>query len=77
MGSVLRKCVEEGYEIMSDKEFFKHALLEKSFNFQKLKKLLMLIALTSIHVERFTGCVSDWDILNNDWLNQKIVLQQY
>ena len=63
---MLRKCVEEGYEIMSDKKFFKHVLSEKSFSFQKLKKLLMLIALTSIHVERFTGCVSDWDIVNND-----------
>ena len=26
----------------------------------------MLIAPTSIHIERFTGCVSDQSILNND-----------
>ena len=35
-------------------------------NSQKLKKLLILIAPTNIHIERFAGCVSDWIILNND-----------
>ena len=32
----------------------------------------MLIAPASIHVKRFTGCVSDWSMLNNDWPIQKI-----
>ena len=33
---------------------------------QKTKKMLILIAPTSIYIERFIGCVSDWSILNND-----------
>ena len=61
--------VEEEHEIMSYKSFFKPTISEK-IPFWKLKKLLILIALTSIH-ERFTECVSDWGILNNDWLIQK------
>ena len=43
-------------------------------SFQKLKKLLILIATTSIHIERFSGCVSDWSVLNNDWPMQKFDL---
>ena len=50
--------VKKEHEIMSDEGIFT--------SFQKLKKLLILIAPTSIHIERFTGCVSDWSILNND-----------
>ena len=34
----------------------------------------MLIAPTSIHIERFTGCVSDWSILNNKREIQKFDL---
>ena len=40
----------------------------------KLKKLLMLIAPTSNYIERFTGCVRDWSILNNDSAIQKFDL---
>ena len=58
--------VEEEHEIMSDKGFFKQFMSEKQSSFQKLKKLLMLIVPTSIFVERYTGFVSDWSILNND-----------
>ena len=47
---------------------------EKYSSFQKLKKLLILTAPTSIHIERFSGCVSDWIILNNDWPIQKFDL---
>ena len=39
---------------------------KKQYSFQKMKNLLILIAPTSIHIERFTGCVSDWSILKND-----------
>ena len=65
--------VEEEHEIMSDKGFFNQFMSEKQSIFQKLKKLLILIAPTCIHIERFTGCVSDWSILNknNDWPIQK------
>ena len=38
---------------------------------KELKKLLIKIAPTSIYIERFTGPVSDWNMLNNDWPNQK------
>ena len=58
--------VEEEHEIMSDKGVFKQFMSEKQSSFQKLKKLLMLIVPTSIFVERYTGFVSDWSILNND-----------
>ena len=66
--------VEEEHEIMSDKGFFKQFISEKQSRFQKLKKLLILIAPTSIYIERFTGCVSDWSILNNDSAIQKFDL---
>ena len=56
---------------MSDKGFFKQFMSEKQFSFQKLKKLLILIAPTRIHIERFTRCVGDWSILNDDWPMQK------
>ena len=46
---------------------------EKESSFQKLKKTI-LIAPTNIPIERFTGCVSDWSILNNDWPIQKFDL---
>ena len=61
---------------MSDKEFFKQFMSEKYSSFQKLTKLLILIVLiatTSIFIERFTRCVSDWSILNNE-ANQKFDL---
>ena len=58
--------VEEEHEIMSDKGFFKQFMSEKQSSFQKLKKLLILTAPTSIYIERFTECISDWSILNND-----------
>ena len=58
--------VEEEHEIMSDKGVFKQFMSEKQSSFQKLKKLLILIVPTSIYVERYTGFVSDWSILNND-----------
>ena len=58
--------VKEEHEIMSDKGFFKHFMSQKQSSFEKLKKLLILIAPTSIYIERFSGCVSDWSILNND-----------
>ena len=29
-----------------------------------------MIAPTSIYIKKFTGCVRDWSILNNDWLIQ-------
>ena len=63
--------VEEEHEIMTDKGLFKQAMSEKQSSSQKLKKLLILIAPTSIH-ERFTGNVRDWSILNNDWPIQKV-----
>ena len=66
--------VEKEYEIMSDKGFFKQCILEKLSSFQKLKRLLILIASINFHIERFTGCVSDWGILNNDWTIQKFDL---
>ena len=50
--------VAEEHEIMSDKSFFKQAMLKKQSSFQKLKKLLILIATRSIYVERFTEIVS-------------------
>ena len=58
--------VEEEHEIMSDKGVFKQFMSQKQSSFQKLKKLLILIVPTSIYVERYTGFVSDWSILNND-----------
>ena len=58
--------VEEEIETMSDKGLFKQFMLQKQSSFQKLKKLLILIAPTSSHIERFNGCVSDWIVLNND-----------
>ena len=58
--------VEEEHEIMSDKGVFKQFMSEKQSSFQKLKKLLILIVPTSIYVERYTGFVSDWSILDND-----------
>ena len=61
----LASWVVEEHETMSDKGFFKQFMSEKS-SFQKLKKLLILITPTSIYIERFTGCVSDWSILNNN-----------
>ena len=45
--------------------------------FHKPKKLLILMAPTSIYVSRFDECVSDWSILNNYWPIQKIDLHQY
>ena len=48
--------VEEEHEIMSDKRFFKQFMSEKYSSFQKLEKLLILIAPTNIYVERFSGC---------------------
>ena len=66
--------VEEEHEIMSYKGFFKLFMSEKQSSFQKLKKLLILIAPTSIYIERFTGCVSDWSVLNNDSAIQKFDL---
>ena len=58
--------VEEELEIISNKGFFKQLMSEKQSSFQKLKKLLILIAPTSIYIERFTERISDWSILNND-----------
>ena len=58
--------VEEELEIISNKGFFKQFMSEKQSSFQKLKKLLILIAPTSIYIERFTECISDWSILNHD-----------
>ena len=66
--------VEGEHEIMSDKWFLKPFMSEKQSSFQKLKKLLILISPTSIYIERFTGCVSDWSILNNDSAIQKFDL---
>ena len=51
--------VEEGHEIISDKGLFKQFMSEKQSSFQKLKKPLRLMTPTSIHIERFSGCVSD------------------
>ena len=51
--------VEEEHEIISDKGLFKQFMSGKQSSFQKLKKPLRLIAPTSIHIERFSGCVSD------------------
>ena len=67
--------VEEEHEIMSDKGFFKQFMSQKQSSFQKLTKQLILISPTSIHIERFSGCVSDWSALNNDWPIQKFDLQ--
>ena len=64
----------EEEQIMSDKEFFKQFMSEKYSSFQKLKKLIILIAPTSIPIERFTWCVGDWSMLNNDWPIQKFDL---
>ena len=47
---------------------------EKQSSFEKLKKLLRLIAPTSIYIERFSGCVKDWSMLDNDWAIQKFDL---
>ena len=58
--------VEGEHEIMSDEGFFKRFMSEKKSSFQRLKKLLTLIAPTGIYIERFTGCVSNWSILKND-----------
>ena len=58
--------VEEKHEIMSDKGFFKPFMSQIQSSFEKMKKVLILIAPTSIYIERFTGFVSDWSILNND-----------
>ena len=58
--------VGEKHEIMSDKGFFKPFMSQIQSSFEKLKKVLILIAPTSIYIERFTGFVSDWSILNND-----------
>ena len=44
---------EKEHEIMSNKGFFKQFMSEKQSSFQKLKKLLMRIAPTSIYIERF------------------------
>ena len=66
--------VEEEHGIMSDKGLFKQFMLQKQSSFQKLKKLLILIAPTSIHIERFSGCISDWSVLNNDWSIEKFDL---
>ena len=44
---------------------------EKESNFQRLKKLLILITPTKIQ-ERFTEDVKDWGILNSDSAIQKI-----
>ena len=55
--------VEKEQEIMADKGFFKQFLSQKQSSFEKLKKLLILIAPTSICIERLTGCVSEQ---NND-----------
>ena len=63
--------VEEEHETMSDKGFFKQFISETKSSFQKLKKLLILIAPTSILIERLTGYVSDWSILKDDWPIQK------
>ena len=58
--------VEEEHEIMSNKRFFKQFVSEKESSFQKLQKLLILIAPTSIYIERLTECISDSSILNNN-----------
>ena len=63
--------VEEEHKIRSSKATFKQAMSEKFSSFQSLKKLLILIAPTSIHVETFAGCDSGWSVLKNEWLNQK------
>ena len=64
--------VNEEQENMSDKRFFEQALSAKLYSSQKLKKLIILIAPTSVHIERFTGRDNDWSIKNNDWPIQKI-----
>ena len=66
--------VEEEHEIMPDKGFFKQFMSQKYSSFQKLKKLVILIASTSIHIERFSGYFSDWSVLNNDWPIQRFDL---
>ena len=58
----MTSCVGKEHETMSDKEFFKQVMPKKS-QLQKLKKLLILVTPISIHVESFSGCVSDWSIL--------------
>ena len=45
------RWVEEEHEIMSDKGFFKQFMSEKQSSFQKLEKLLILIAPTSIFID--------------------------
>ena len=74
---------------MSDIELFKQTMFEKQSSFQKLMKLLILIppksmdvkrfirrvdADVDVDVERFIRRVTDWRILNNDCLIQKIHL---
>ena len=43
--------IEEEREIISNKGFFKQFLSQKQSSFEKLKKLLILIASTSIYIE--------------------------
>ena len=43
--------IEEEREIISNKGFFKQFLSQKQSSFEKLKKLLTLIAPTSIYIE--------------------------
>ena len=43
--------IEEEREIISNKGFFKQFLSQKQSSFEKLKKLLILIAPTSIYIE--------------------------
>ena len=48
--------IKEEHEILSDKRFFDEQVMsEKLSSFEKLRKLLV-IDLTSIPIERFTGC---------------------
>ena len=66
--------LKEKPEIISDKGFFKQFRSEKWSSFQNLKKLLILTTPISTNIERFTGSVSDWSILNNNWPIQKLNL---
>ena len=43
--------IEEEHEIISNKGFLKQFLSQKQSSFEKLKKLLILIAPTSIYIE--------------------------
>ena len=65
--------VEEKHEIMSNKGFFEQVMSEKQSSFQKLKKLIVITP-TSIPIQRYTGCFSDWSIPNNDQRIQKFDL---